>query len=126
MRLKRDMIWVLFRQVDADLAPIIEAMFDSPEAMARYFVNHDLAKRFRLGHDEEIYPKFTSKKFKFYSLVEATRAEVKKKVEKKTEDVVDVKDTPEEIKEDDETKEVKLDDLLEEDVERPDAEEGDK
>lgn len=114
MRLKRDMIWVLFRQVDADLAPNIEAMFDSPEAMARYFVNHDLAKRFRLGHDEEIYPKFTSKKFKFYSLVEATKADVKKKGK----DVVEVElaeDAPEEIKEDEgDTKEAGLDELLEE------------
>jgi len=116
MRLKREMIWVLFRQVDADLAPIIEAMFDSPEAMARYFVNHDLAKRFRLGHDEEIYPKFSSKKFKFYSLVESERKKVEKK---KVVEVELTKDVPEEVEGED-----KLDDLLEE--ERPDADEGDK
>jgi len=124
MRLKRDSILILFKVMDASTPSIIEAGFASPEAMDRYFVNHDLGRKHRLGEDGEIYPKFISKKFKFYSLEEATRKKVE---EKKGKDTVEVKlgeDTP---AEDEETKEASLDDLLEkEDEERPDAEEGDK
>ena len=122
MRLKREMILVLFKTADAEVAPTIEATFASSEAMDRYFVNHDLARKHRLGKDGEIYPKFRSKQIKFYSLEDVTRKKVEKK---KGKDAVEVKleeDTPEEEK----TKEAGLDDLLDEDEERPDADEGDK
>jgi hypothetical protein len=119
MRLKREMIWVMFKTSDADKSPTIEATFASPEAMARYFVNHKLATKHRLGSDGEIYPKYTSKQVKLYSLEEVKR---KKKVEKKKE--LAVIDAPEEAKEDDETKEAPTIDLLEE--ERPETDEGDK
>lgn len=123
MRLKRDSVLILFKVMDASTPSGIEAVFATSEAMDRYFVNHDLGRRHRLGEDGEIYPKFVSKKFKFYSLEDVTR----KKVEKKGKDVVDVKlaeDTPEE---DEETKEASLDDLLEkEEEEGTPTDEGDK
>ena len=120
MRLKREMISVLFKTADAGVAPTIEAAFASSEAMDRYFVNHDLARKHRLGEDGEIYPKFNSKKFKFYSLEDVTRKKVEKKKGKGAVDVKLEEDTPE----DEETKEASLDEILEE--ERPDADEGDK
>ena len=124
MRLKREMILVLFKTADAEVAPTIEAAFASSEAMDRYFVNHDLARKHRLGKDGEIYPKFRSKQIKFYSLEDVTRKKVEKKKEKGVVDVKLAEDAPE----DEETKEVKLDDLLEEeeDEERPETDEGDK
>jgi len=118
MRLKRDSVLILFKVMDSDVPSIIEAVFASSEAMDRYFVNHDLGRKHRLGKDGEIYPKFISKKFKFYSLEEAKRKSAGEKIIEKAEE--------EEAEKEEETKEVKLDDLLEEDVERPDADEGDK
>lgn len=125
MRLKRDSVLILFKVMDSDVPSIIEAAFASSEAMDRYFVNHDLGRKHRLGKDGEIYPKFITKKVKFYSLEEVTRKKVEKK---KGKDVVDVElaeDVPEGVKEDEEdTKEAPLDELLEE--ERPSTDEGDK
>lgn len=121
MRLKREMIWVMFKTSDADVAPTIEATFASPEAMARYFVNHKLATKHRLGSDGEIYPKYTSKQVKFYSLEEVKR--VKKKAVKTVELEHEVA-APGDKAKDDETKEAPLDELLEE--ERPSTDEGDK
>lgn len=123
MRLKREVIWVLFRQADAGEAPAIEATFANPESMARYFVNHDLVKRYTLGKDGLVYPKFTSKQFKFYSLEEVKR---KKKVDKVDEGLRKFEAEKKE-KEDEDTKEAPLEDILDEvDEERPDADEGDK
>lgn len=122
MRLKREMILVLFKTGDAEVAPTIEASFASSEAMDRYFVNHDLARKHRLGKDGEIYPKFRSKQIKFYSLEDITRKKVEKK---KGKDVVDVKlaeDVPEEVE-----GEENLEDLLEEEKEEgTPVDEGDK
>lgn len=132
MRLKRDSVLILFKVMDADTPSIIEAAFASPEAMDRYFVNHDLGRKHRLGEDGEIYPKFISKKFKFYSLEEVERKKVEKKTQSSLDKELEVAEPneqlpPEESKEEEEeTKEVKLDDLLEEDEERPPTDEGDK
>lgn len=122
MRLKRDSVLILFKVLDAETPSVIEAAFASSEAMDRYFVNHDLGRKHRLGKDGDIYPKFVTKKHKFYSLEEVER----KKPEKKEKGVVDVKLAEDVPEEDEETKEASLDDILEEDEERPDAEEGDK
>jgi len=123
MRLKREMILVLFKTSDVGEAPTIEAAFASPEAMARYFVNHDLAKKHRLGGDGEIYPKFTSKKFKFYSLEEVKRKKKQTALERETE----IAKPDEQLPPDEEnTKEARLEDVLDEEDERPPIDADDK
>jgi len=112
MRLKRDSVLILFKVMNADVPSIIEAVFASPEAMDRYFVNHDLGRKHRLGEDGEIYPKFISKKFKFYSLEEVKVKKKQSAFDKETEVAVPNEQLPPE--EDEETKEVELDELLEE------------
>ena len=123
MRLKRDSVFVLFKVLDATTPSIIEAVFATSQAMDRYFVNHDLGRRHRLGKDGEIYPKFVSKKFKFYSLEEVTR---KKQVDKVDEGLKKFEAEQNEKKENEETKEVSLDDVLEEEEEGTPVDEGDK
>lgn len=117
MRLKRDSVLILFKVMDAETPSIIEAGFASPEAMDRYFANHDLGRKHRLGKDGEIYPKFVTKKVKFYSLEEVTR---KKKPTEEAKSIVD-EPVPSEEK-----AETVMDELLEEEEERPDTDEGDK
>ena len=110
MRLKRDSVLVLFKVLDANTPSIIEAVFASPEAMDRYFANHDLGRRHQLGVDGEVYPKFVTKKFKFYSLEEVTR---KKKKPEEAKSIVD-EPVPTEEKEDEDTKAAPLEDILDE------------